>query len=147
MIRPDVSVYSRNGELQLVVEVKNRPDANERWVRQLRRNLITHGFIPRSTYFMLALPDKLYLWKEKSALPDSAPDFQASTPDVLRPYLGAWGLDELTEASFELLVKAWLGTLVHSRLIPGAVPPELRWVVDSGRYDVIRGGAIGEPVA
>ena len=147
MIHPDVSVYSRKGKLQLVVEVKKRPGANERWVRQLRRNLIAHGFIPSSTYFMLALPDKLHLWKEKSALPDAAPDFQASTPEVLRPYLGAWALDELTEQSFELVIKTWLGALVHSRLTPEAVPPELRWVVDSGLYGVIRDGSIGEPVA
>ena len=147
MIHPDVSVYSRKGELQLVVEVKKRSGANERWVRQLRRNLMTHGFIPQSRYFMLALPDKLHLWKEKSAIPDSAPDFQASTPDVLRPYLRAWGLDELTEGSFELVIKTWLGALVHSRLTPGAVPPELSWVVDSGLYDVIRDGSVGEPVA
>ena len=147
MTHPDVSVYSREGELQLVVEVKKRSGADGLWVRQLRRNLMIHGFIPSSKYFMLALPDNLHLWREKSAIPDSAPDFQASTPDVLRAYTGTWGLDELTEGSFELVIKTWLSALVHSTLTPGAVPPELNWVIDSGLYDVIRDGYVGEPAA
>jgi hypothetical protein len=34
----DITVYDSNNNLQLVVEVKNQPDASADWATQMRRN-------------------------------------------------------------------------------------------------------------
>jgi hypothetical protein len=77
MRRADVAVYSPDGKLQLVVEIKNRPGASAEWVAQMRRNLLVHAVIPPSPYFLLALPDFFYLWIDARSVHELAsPDYQ-----------------------------------------------------------------------
>ena len=57
MKQADIAVYDPDGQLQLVVEIKNRLGASAEWAARLRHNLLVHSFIPRAPYFLLALPD------------------------------------------------------------------------------------------
>ncbi|HEX8684350.1 MAG TPA: hypothetical protein VF707_18685 [Ardenticatenaceae bacterium] len=59
----DLAVYTPDGELLLVVEVKNKRNASPEWAAQMRRNLLVHGMIPATLYFLLALPEYFFLWK------------------------------------------------------------------------------------
>ena len=70
---PDIAVYSPNNELQLIVEVKNKIGATPEWAANMRRNLSIHSIVPYSPYFLLALPDYFYLWKDPSATLDLKP--------------------------------------------------------------------------
>ncbi len=83
----DIAVYSRDDKLQLVVEVKNRVKATASWAAHMRRNMVAHLDMPRSPFFLLALPDHFYLWRGLAAPLDIAPPDYAST--AWRKYLGS----------------------------------------------------------
>ena len=53
----DMVVRSPSGAIALIVEVKARPQATDKWAATLRRNFSAHGMISDSAYFLLALPD------------------------------------------------------------------------------------------
>ena len=140
-------MYNPDGKLQLVVEVKNRPGASAEWGAHLRRNLLAHAFIPHSPYFLLALPDFFYLWKDAVSLDIRAtPDFQISAPEVMAPYLNRFSpplsLNDLSHAGFELLMTAWLEDIIRTELQRDAVDPNLQWLFDSGLYEAIARGSV-----
>ena len=64
----DIAVFSRDYRITLVVEVKGQKHATDEWAAKLRRNLLAHDMIPPSQYFLLALPDHFYLWKENAEI-------------------------------------------------------------------------------
>lgn len=85
--QPDFAVFSSDRQLQLVVEVKGTPISDEKWAAKFRRNLLAHGVVPASPYFLLVLPDNLYLWSHPEHTADAMPDFSADTATVLNRYL------------------------------------------------------------
>ena len=98
MKRADVAVYGLDGHLQLVVEIKARPGASANWAVQMRRNLLAHAAMPLAPYFLLALPDFFYLWKNAaSADREAIPDYTVKSSEMLATYLDRTtpGLDEL----------------------------------------------------
>jgi hypothetical protein len=145
MRRADVAVYSPDGNLQLVVEIKNRPSASAEWVTHMRRNLLVHAVIPPSPYFLLVLPDFFYLWKDAMSVHELAPPaYQMKAAEVLAPYLdlSTQSLTDLSEYSLELLVTSWLEDLVGTELRRDTVGPHLQWLFDSGLYEAIRHGSV-----
>ena len=145
MRRADVAVYSPDGNLQLVVEIKNRPSASAEWVTQMRRNLLVHAVIPPSPYFLLVLPDFFYLWENAMSVHELAPPaYQIKAAEVLAPYLdpSTQSLTDLSEYSLELLVTSWLEDLVGTELRQDTVGPHLQWLFDSGLYEAIRYGSV-----
>lgn len=145
MRRADVAVYSPDGNLQLVVEIKNRPGASVEWVTQMRRNLLVHAVIPPSPYLLLVLPDFFYLWKDAMSVNELAPPaYQIKGAEVLTPYLApsTQSLTDLSEYSLELLVTSWLEDLVGTELRRDTVGPHLQWLFDSGLYEAITHGSV-----
>jgi hypothetical protein len=145
MRRADVAVYSPDGNLQLVVEIKNRPGASAEWVTQMRRNLLVHAVIPPSPYFLLVLPDFFYLWQDALSVHELAPPaYQIKAAEVLAPYLApsTQSLTDLSEYSLELLVTSWLEDLVGVELRRDTAGPDLPWLFDSGLYEAIRHGSV-----
>ncbi|MDA1127074.1 MAG: hypothetical protein O2913_00025 [Chloroflexi bacterium] len=53
----DLVVKSPDDNVALIVEVKARFDVTDEWASTLHRNLVIHGWIPSTAYFLLALPD------------------------------------------------------------------------------------------
>jgi hypothetical protein len=143
-MQPDVVVYSPRAGLQLVVEVKSQSGASDEWARQVRRNLLAHGFVPATPYFLLVLPDHVYLWKNTDlASIDSSPDFKLETPTVLADYLPMLSrpLHELSGPSLELLVNSWLANLVNTTHLD-LNDPSQQWIIESGLYDAIKSGSV-----
>lgn len=141
----DVAVYSRDGNLQLVVEIKNRPGASAEWVAHMRRNLLVHAVIPPSPYFLLALPDFFYLWTDALSVHELAPPaYQIKAAEVLAPYLDqtTQSLDDLSEYGLELLVTSWLADVIEAELRRDMVGPHLQWLFDSGLYEAIAHGSV-----
>ncbi len=138
----DIAAHSQEGELQLVVEVKASKGASEEWGRKLRRNLVVHGLIPSSKFFLLALPTYIYLWRDNVSTEVISADYKVSTKQVLRPYLLDLVLEDISEQSFEILVMAWLRDLISSELTPDSAGPELKWLFDSGLLKSIRHGSL-----
>ena len=145
MTGADIAVYGPDGQLQLVVEIKNRPGASAEWATRLRHNLLVHSFIPRAPYFLLALPDFFYLWTDAmSASSLAKPDYKIKATEVLAPYLDQlpWALNDLSRYGFEMIMTSWLAGIVHTDLQPDKVDPNLQWLFDSGLYEAIARGSV-----
>ena len=118
-----MAVYSPDGPLQLEVEVKTRRGATKGWAARLLRNMVFHEVAPASPYFMLVLPEKLYLWDlrrrtltERMLLPEAAPvpDYGADAGPVFSPYIDPYpdareapASDLLGEDGLTFVVAPW----------------------------------------
>ncbi len=153
----DIVVYAPDSSPQLVVEVKNRSGASATWAARMLRNLLVHGMILDAPYYMLALPDVFYLWKNvDSSLSGSRnitggevePDFEINATEVLASYVDrrSFSPDAISEYGLELLVSSWLADLVEPELSRAVVSPTLFWLFDSGLYDAIKGGRVATEV-
>lgn len=125
---PDFLVQSRNGRMILAVEARSRPSAGRRWAAEFRRNLLASG-IPATPFFLLALPDRFFLWGPQATDPMAPPDYEINPEQVLRPYLAdlPWSLSSLGNGSFDMLVSLWLDDAVH-----GTAKCHPTWMIDSG---------------
>ena len=111
----DFVVRSPDDRIVLAVEARRQANASPEWAAQMRRNWAVHGVLPETPYFLLASPDKFYLWKCAPANQAVPPDFQFDAGDALRPYLELmrFPLDELSPAGFDSIVRLWLEDLVR----------------------------------
>lgn len=126
----DFVVTSRDGRVVLVVEAKRRANASREWATQMRHNLSAFGAVRDAPYFLLALPDKFFLWKHPPALQAAPPDYEFDARPALKPYLELlhYPVEELSPTSFESVVRLWLEDLVREH--GGSKPPA--WMKRSG---------------
>ena len=145
----DIAVSSPDETLQLVVEIKNKQGASTEWVTRMRRNLLAHSFIPHAPYFLLVLPDFLYLWTDSTLVNNLAqPDYKVETTKVLAPYLtSSQPLIDLSGYGLELLTISWLEDLVSTDVQRDSVDPDHQWLSDSGLHEAITHGSIEPEVA
>jgi hypothetical protein len=140
---PDFMFYTPDNKLLLAAEVKASRDEDVASATRLRRNLIVHGIVPDSPYFLLVYPEHFYLWRNSPAMLEAPPDFIGSTTQALQPYLGRFSqqTSRLSESSLELAVKAWLYD-VASRPQREEVVSDAADVLEiSGLADQLRHGA------
>ena len=140
----DIAVSGTDGRLQLVVEIKNVPDASTEWVTRLRRNLVTHSFLPSVPYFLLVLPDYVYLWTGASSADNLAsPEYKVKAAGIFAPFLKFdQSLDHLSRFGLELLTISWLEDLLHNDSRRDSVDGNSQWLFDSGLYKAISNGSI-----
>ena len=143
-VRPDIVAHSPGNQLVLAVEVKAIRGASPEWAAQMRRNLMAYPGIAASPYFLLALPDVFYLWKDAPSDQTIAPEYSIDPYPVLSPYLdrSSVSLGEISAQGLEFLVTAWLRSLSSLGLPRESADPKLNWLFDSGLYEAIKGGSI-----
>ena len=146
-VSADIVVLSPDNQVQLIVEVKSIKGTTDDWAAKMRRNLMTHALIPKSKFFLLALPGSLYLWRNITSADAVQADYKVRAVEVLEPYVGDIPLEQLSENSLELVLRSWLSNLVSSNLTRETAGPGLRWVFDSGLYETIQHGSIETAVA
>jgi hypothetical protein len=56
----DLSIYNRNGQRILDIEVTTKLNASPKWAARFRRNILAHGTFPKDPYFMMVFPDRNY---------------------------------------------------------------------------------------
>ena len=142
MYYADMAVHGKDRHLQLLVEVKNKRGASKIWAAKMRRNMYAHGLLPEAPFFLLALPDKFYLWKDIALSIDLIePDYEINPEPFLKPYYPkAYDPNyEISSEGFELIVSAWLHQILT---IPSVnlLPPNMDWLVSSGVFDAIHNG-------
>lgn len=140
----DIAVYSEDGKLQLVVEVKNKLEATVDWAAVMRRNLIAHVSLPTAPFFLLALPDHFYLWKNAGSLNRAVPpDYDVDPTPLLSAYVNgaSSSLRSLSGNGLALAVSAWLTNLVNATS-KQVTSPHQKWLHDSGLYSAIRSGTV-----
>jgi hypothetical protein len=146
----DFIAYSPDGQIALIAEAKGRRNTSRSWATQLRRNLLAHGTVPTSRFFLLALPDRLYLWKDAGNASELVePTYEIDAAPFFQPYYEAARVspDQLTGQSFELIVTSWLRELVRSGM-PADVPePQQQLLLESGLLDALKGGSVAVEVS
>jgi hypothetical protein len=127
----DILAFDKNGQLALVVEVKNKRGTSSDWAAEMRRNLFAHGLLPNAPYFLLALPDTFYLWKNTD-----------NTSDAVAPYFGSSDMtsNDLTGTSFDLIVTSWLNQVIRAQNTQELVNENQDWLISSGLYNQLAGG-------
>jgi hypothetical protein len=146
----DLVAYDPEGRIVLVAEVKSRTNTSRDWATRMRRNVLAHGLVPSSRFFLLALPDKLYLWKDVGTAPEMVePTYEIDATPFFRPYYEKAKIapDELSGQSFELIVISWLNVLIWSGVSEDVPEAQRRSIEDSGLLDALKGGSIAVPVA
>jgi hypothetical protein len=145
----DLVAYDPNGQIAALVEVKGRTGRPRDWATQVRRYMLARGAIPNSRYLLLVLPDKLYLWKDADNARELVePTYEIDAGPLFQPYFESAGVSppRLSPEAFELVVTAWLNSLVHSG-IPENMPDQQRRVLEqSGLLEAIRGGSVAVEV-
>jgi hypothetical protein len=143
--RLDLAVFNSSQELVLIVEVKTKLKASGEWAARLRRNILAHGTLPKSKFFLLALPDKLYLWKDvDNALAEIEPTYAIDAQPILVPYFEQIGVtaDQISGESFELIIASWLSEITHSNKKLERNGDSQNWLIESGLYPAVAGGRI-----
>jgi hypothetical protein len=141
----DIVAYNPEGEIALIVEVKSRTNTSRVWATRMRRNMLAHGSFPSTPYFLLALPDRLYLWKDAGTIPDLIePRFEFDATPFFQPYYTEAELapEKLNTQSFEVIVTAWLNELIQSG-IPDQTPTTQRQLLEeSGLVMALKNGNV-----
>uniref|UniRef100_UPI0040578B90 hypothetical protein n=1 Tax=Candidatus Electronema sp. TaxID=2698783 RepID=UPI0040578B90 len=146
-MRADLVVYDRDGQIALITELKNKTGVTAEWAAKWRRNMLAHGRWPAAKFFMIALPDRFYLWNESGRLSPEllAPAFEIDAVQLLKPYIeakeGSLLEEEISPQRFELAVAAWLNSLLQRSFSPDQ-KPDSAWLKDSGLSDAISGGRL-----
>ncbi len=141
----DLVAYDKFDQLVLVGEIKAKLTASIGWASQLRRNILAHGLTPSAKFFLVALPDRLYLWKNAGNLPDLVePDYIVDAQPLLDSYFARAGLTAQTISgqTFELLVVLMLNDLFLKDVASLQKQGDFKWLLESGLYDELQGGRI-----
>lgn len=62
----DFIAYDPEGGLVLLAEAKSRRGTSDLWAAKFRRNMLAHGLLLRSKYFLIATPERMYGWKQEN---------------------------------------------------------------------------------
>jgi hypothetical protein len=141
----DVFAYDKQGKLALIVEAKGRTHTSSDWAIKMRRNILAHGLMPFSQYFMLALPDKLYLWKNIDNNIDLIePTYETNSEPLFHGYFKKANLnpEDIGGRSFELIVTSWINELVNLGIADELPLEQRKLLVDSGLVAALKGGSI-----
>lgn len=135
----DILVRSSDNDIKLIVEVKGRAQGSADWAAKFRRNLLVHHVLPKSRFFLLALPDFLYLWSNGDTQEAVPPDYTVRTLDVLRQYLTRLGNEpeHIGEEGLQLALTSWLHDATLSRKQPPVGSDSHKLLVESGLLNAI----------
>jgi hypothetical protein len=141
----DIVAYDATGKPVLAVEVKNKRGTNSEWAAQIRRNLLVHGLVADARYFLLALPDRFYLWVDKQQPEIIAPDYNIDPIPFFELYFELVGVppENLTGIGFEMLVQLWLNELMRT----DELPENMDWLIQSGLWEAIKQGHLASEIA
>ena len=107
----DFVAYGRDGRIVLLAEAKARRGTSKDWAARLRRNMLSHGLLPSSKFFLIATPERMYVWKhEPPDQTETTPEFTIDASKLFQPYFQRLNQDpaKIAPEAFELLVLTWL---------------------------------------
>lgn len=113
----DFVAYDREGRVLLLAEAKSRRGTSESWAARLRKNMLSHGLLPLARYFLIATPERMYLWRQERVDPDEAlPEYTIDAEEVFQPYFQKLHQEPLNigPEAFELVVLTWLTDIASS---------------------------------
>lgn len=139
----DIVIYDKNGQLALIAEVKNKQGTSKEWAAKMRRNMYAHDFMPNAPFFLLALPDRFYLWKNPTGTGEEIePTQQIDPAPFLQPYFEKASIlpSTVTGKSFELIVVSWLNQILRASNPEDIQNHGQDWLLNSGLFEALTGG-------
>lgn len=137
----DIVAYNPDGTVLLLAEAKSRRGVLESWAAKLRRNMLAHGVLPRTRYFLIATPEHIHGWNEENLPVDEVPPhFTIDARTVLAPYLAELNLDPETidPVAFEYVIHAWLMDIARRPHPSAERDPALESLTESGLLTALR---------
>jgi len=113
----DFVAYDKEGGVALLAEAKSTRGTSEIWAARLRQNMLSHGTLPGAKPFLIATPERIYLWKQQaSGLPEAPPEYSADAQKVLEPYFAKLRQEpsKIGPEAFDFLVLTWLVDVARS---------------------------------
>jgi hypothetical protein len=147
--KPDAIGYDAHGHLSVVVEAKGRMGTTRSWATQKRHDMLTRGNMPNGKYFLLATPDRLYLWKDAAIQSEGVePTYEIDSTPIFRPYYEKAGLtpDTVRGQGFELIVNAWLFEISRFGVSTTVPAKERAALEESGLVNALKDGHIAVEV-
>ena len=152
----DILVYDTRHNLALVVITQNRWGESSEWAALRRQSLYEYDPPPKAPFFLIALPDHFYLWKNVEDTGKVKPTYDMDPRFYLQSFLKKSGLslEKLKQPdSFDLLIGAALSgiTLAYEKdEICSVYPqwlsqPNHAWLFESGLFDAIKRGDVEYP--
>ena len=142
----DMIIYGPNGQINLLIQVKNKRGTSHDWAAQVRKDILANKEIPETNLFLLALPDHFYLWKNSEKMPPEIyPSHSINPNPLLTPYYKKIGIapEKLSADSFELIIFSLINELKMTKTVSSDIPKETRnWLLDSGIFNAINNGRI-----
>ena len=139
----DITAYDKDGQLAAVIEVKNRMGTSRDWATETRQILYSNGLVPKARFFLFAMPDRIYCWKNNASASEAVePDYEIDARPILEPYFRRSGLkpESLMGNTFSFLVASWLSELILADRL--GTHPQPDWLTESGLVDAIRDGRL-----
>lgn len=145
----DILVFDQNDRPILAIEAKTKTDASVEWAMRLRRNILAHGLLPNTEFFLIATPNRFFIWKSNginSLLSEPTRTVDASA--LLAPYFMQTGVtpEDISGSSFELIVNSWLAELMYSGVNTHQARGSSEWIADLGLQEALAGGHLGQRV-
>jgi hypothetical protein len=141
----DFIAYDADGKVVLLAEAKSRRDTSESWAAKLRRNMLAHGILPKSEFFLIATPKRMYGWRQQNLLPiDAPPHFTVDAQQALQPYFTKLKQDpdKIGPRAFELLILTWLTDIARLNEDQLKSDPSLASLIESGLLSSLQEAAI-----
>jgi hypothetical protein len=104
----------------------------------LKSSLEEHTPLPAASYYLIATPERFFLWRERSASAGYLPDYEIDSRPIVSRYLSS---PPTSVYPLELAVLSWVGDILRQARAQGA-PDAASWLVQSGLLSAIKGGQV-----
>jgi hypothetical protein len=134
----DIVAYDQAGRVVLLAEAKSRVGTSAEWAARFRRNMLSHGTLPKSKFFLIATPERLYFWKQDHpGVSDEPPEFTIDATTEFKPYFDRLEKTSraVSEQALEMLVLTWLTDIAQTGEAKSRNDPSMRWLSESGLID------------
>ena len=128
--QPDLVAYSPSNRPVLFVEIRGRSGADARVASAYLTNLLRRGGDMPSDYFLLAMPDRFFLWR--GAASGAPPDYEIDPKLLLEPYQQQGPPSGL---ALELIMGSLLAGWIRGEDAPG-------WLEESGLKQTLAGARL-----
>lgn len=140
----DLMIFSALGLPLLGIETKVKLQTSANWVTKFYRNLMEFWHPEDLPFFIMAFPDKFYLWRKDQLTPDYSPNYIIDATLFLQPYFTKTGIHPqcIHGESFELMVGSWLANILNVKTSAEDLDISEQWLLESGLYQAISGGEL-----
>ncbi len=143
----DITLNDARGNPILTINVSTLAGKTPEWAAEKRRNLVADGWLTKAPFFLLAFPDRFYLWKDAPYTQELImPTYVIDPAPLLNPYYERLGMEAApySRTGFQMVLSLLFGQgrqradvlLDYGQKVAGLTESGLLAALGSGRIDV-----------